>query len=688
MKLKGLVILMVGFFLIFSAAGCAGNLQKNSHSHGTSPINTSYKDGTQVNQERKDILETKLQFAEELKNTDWWTSVQKNIQEQEYHVTYQGRTNLPGVESAYQAPNRAQNLRTYFTSDGISIVRRTEINPTWITGIRLESIGRAARLISLPKYKNPMVEGQRIEFRRDLLSEWYENGPRGLEQGFTINKKMDGSDPLILALKYHGNVKPEITYDGKAVEFFDSTNTSILRYSDLMVVDADGKKLSSHLEIVGSELRIIIDDLTAVYPIIVDPLITSPAWTLNIPPESVGFGYSVGSAGDVNGDGFSDVIVGAYECDYTCNDFGMAFVYYGSPTGPSTTPDWSIQSYVRGEWFGTIVGLAGDVNGDGYSDAMVNGYVYHGSSTGLSNSRDWNPYPGNYGSGALSSPAGDVNGDGFSDVIVAWNGKVYVHYGSLNGLGDSTDWTANLDASDGREGRSVGTAGDVNGDGYQDVIIATSVDIYVYYGSVNGLGSDGTPQNADWTAGISTHSFLNTVNTAGDINGDGYSDIIISVYGSVYVYLGSATGLESSYHLLVSGTWAVPTGDVNGDGYSDVLVSRSGISEVYYGSGSGLDDIPDLITSWSNSHGNGISTAGDVNGDGFSDVITGENVYRGSSSLLNSVSDWSGEGNQEESKYGYSVSAAGDVNGDGFGDVIVGAPDYDNGHLDEGRSYV
>ena len=108
------------------------------------------------------------------------------------------------------------------------------------------------------------------------------------------------------------------------------------------------------------------------------------------------FGYSVSTAGDVNWDGYSDVIVGAYGYDNGESNEGRAFVYHGSSTGLSTTLDWTGESNQANACFGISVSTAGDVNGDGYSDVIVgaNGYdngetnegcafVYYGIASGI-----------------------------------------------------------------------------------------------------------------------------------------------------------------------------------------------------------------------------------------------------------------------------------------------------------------
>ncbi len=162
----------------------------------------------------------------------------------------------------------------------------------------------------------------------------------------------------------------------------------------------------------------------------------------------------VAGAGDVNGDGYSDVIVGAKGYDNEETDEGAAFVYYGSASGLSTTADWMGESDQDSANYGISVSSAGDVNGDGYSDVIIGSYnyddtllnegvafVYFGSDTGLSDSADWigkgNQEGANYGIDVAG--AGDINGDGYSDIIVGSykydndeidEGSVFVYYGN------------------------------------------------------------------------------------------------------------------------------------------------------------------------------------------------------------------------------------------------------------------
>ena len=457
------------------------------------------------------------------------------------------------------------------------------------------------------------------------------------------------------------------------------------------------------------------------------------------------FGYSVASAGDVNGDGYADVIVGSYGNDDAASMAGEAYVYHGSSSGLSATPDWSDQGEGAYDVFGLSVASAGDVNGDGYADVIVGAYgytslnatgkayVYHGSASGLSTTPDWSDLgeaEDDYFGYSVAS-AGDVNGDGYADVVVGahgndgaagYAGEAYVYHGSASGLSETPDWSDHGEASSDQFGRSVASAGDVNSDGYADVIVgahqndgAGSVagEAYVYYGSASGLSA--TPDWSDQGEALNDY-FGENVASAGDVNGDGYSDVIVGApyndggaynTGEAYVYHGSSSGLSAKPDWSDQGealndyfgASVATAGDVNGDGYADVIVGAYGnddggssAGEAYvYSFGVGIS----LATweAWSDQgeatndyFGRSVASAGDVNGDGYADVVVGAYgnddggsaageayVYYGSSSGLSATPDWSDQGEAANDYFGASVATAGDVNGDGYADVIVGA---------------
>ncbi len=348
----------------------------------------------------------------------------------------------------------------------------------------------------------------------------------------------------------------------------------------------------------------------------------SPTPTFTATGETLGsyFGISVGTAGDVNGDGYADVIVGAR--GYLSNT-GRAYVYLGSPTGLSATPAFTATGEAMNNDFGNSVATAGDVNGDNYSDIVIGAplysasglssgrvYVYAGSANGLSATPVYTATAQPFQLsifGTSVGPAGDVNGDGYADIIIGavlYGGGAYVYLGSSSFMSITPVFTA-TGGTNSEFGLSLGTAGDVNADGYADVIIGASGPItdtghaYLYLGSATGPSITSVITLTGQAAG---DGFGVTVATAGDVNGDGYADVIvvdgyISATGRANVFLGSATGLSAAPTFIATGEAAFDAfglsaaiaGDVNGDGYSDIIVgapgydNNTGRAYVYHG---------------------------------------------------------------------------------------------------------
>jgi hypothetical protein len=466
------------------------------------------------------------------------------------------------------------------------------------------------------------------------------------------------------------------------------------------------------------------------------------------------------TAGDVNGDGFSDLLIGAPGYAQSGTDEGRACVFHGSASWPATAPAWVSVGGQVGAGYGSSVGPAGDVNGDGYADVIVGApeydetyvdggraVVYQGGAAGLATSPTWSLFAAQAAArfGCAVATAGDVNGDGLSDVVVGARGYDHgqadegwagAYFGATDLLAVAPDWTAICDQANASFGISVASAGDVNGDGYSDMIVGA--DMYDAPDLCNGRaylylgGPDGLATNPSWVVdGPQYFAFLGvSVASAGDVNGDGYSDVVVGVYratdtqpeeGLAYLYLGSPQGLSTEPAWIgksgQAGAWYGYTiagaGDVNGDGYADVITGAAdydtsapdgGRVYVYYGSPMGLPAEPSWKIDCSQAYaklGVWVSGAGDVNGDGYSDVLasayqydngqTDEGrvyLYLGSATGLMATPAWTTEGNQAYCQYGYPANSAGDVNGDGYSDVIVGAPWYDSPGLDGGKVYL
>ena len=684
---------------------------------------------------------------------DWYNKVSGTIRNDEYNITYDEKS------GSYQSPNRANNLRFIYNRDGFTAkARDAECEPensdNWSIKFKVE--------IEKLRLENKVLQisGGNASIEDENIRIDYTNDISGMRQDFIIKNKPEGEARLRLDMSAETKLKMIIGAD--ALMFKDREGMEKMKYTSLKCWDAEGKELRAYFDknsispkkTFRSGFSIVVNDDSAVYPVTIDPLSTSPDWTAEGEQDFAHFGMCVSTAGDVNGDGYSDVIIGAEY--YSNGEFqeGRAYVYYGFATGLSTSPNWIAEINQAGALFGNEVATAGDVNGDGYSDVIVgaprydNGetnegraYVYHGSATGLSVTPNWigecNQAEALYGH--FLSSAGDVNGDGYSDIIISAEsfdndlnneGRVYAYFGSSAGLSASPNWFVEGNQSEIQFGRL--SSGDLNGDGYSDILIGANTynngqtnegKIWAYYGSALGL-----PASANWEFESNMeNAYLGWgLSAAGDVNGDGYCDVAAGApyyqgTGRVYIFHGSSTGLQATpNHTIESdqansefGGSVFTAGDVNGDGYSDFLIGsvlysngefKEGRAYVHLGSASGLSLTPAWIGESNQvgaEFGMEVSTAGDVNGDGFSDIIVGawryDNgqtdegrafVYHGSASGLSVPISWTADGDQSTGQFGISVSSAGDVNGDGYSDVIIGANCYDNGQTDEGRAYV
>ncbi len=469
-------------------------------------------------------------------------------------------------------------------------------------------------------------------------------------------------------------------------------------------------------------------------------------------------GASLSNAGDVNGDGIDDLIIGAVRAEPNLGDLdaGLSYVVFGSNTGFDASLELSSLDGSNGftitgidadDMLGRSVSSAGDFNGDGIGDLIVgayggdpNGisnagesYIIFGRNTGFDARFELDSVTGVDGfvingiddtdrSGFDVSGAGDLNNDGIDDIVIgAYDGdpngirdagESYVVFGKRTGFTASLDlalldgvkgFTINGLEEDDRLGRSVSSAGDINGDGIDDLIIGADFanpnginnagQSYVIFGDSNGFDSILEVSNLDGSNGFTING-INTydasgksVSSAGDFNGDGIDDLIIGAFagdpndnndaGESYVVFGRNTGFDASLELSsLDGTNGFV---INGVDEGD----RSGFS---------------------------VSGAGDFNGDGLGDIIIGANladpngnnnagesylVFGSSSSFGTSfnLADLDGTNGfvlngLDAGDYSGFASGAGDINGDGLDDIIIGADNGDPNGTSSGESYV
>jgi hypothetical protein len=509
-------------------------------------------------------------------------------------------------------------------------------------------------------------------------------------------------------MRVSGDARPVLQHAGD-VRFETTSGDVLLHYGKLAVLDADGRSVPSRLEVAGDRLSIVTDDRAARYPLLVDPLITAPDWSTEPDQVEAFFGVSVAGGGDLDCDGIDDIVVGAEDFSNGQSDEGAVFVFYGSASGPSAAPDWMAESNQADSRFGLSVAVAGDVDGDGCDDLVIGApeyendtvtqlgegsvFVFYGPldaggarPVGNPANADWKAESNQEGAqfGYSVATAGKTNNDLADDIIIgapaftvdqSFDGGAFVYRGSVpsgldKGIGRNPgtpanyDWRGDSNQVDSFYGSSV-ASGDITGDGYDDVIVAAfdyeaAFDnegrVFLYVANANGSGLQTTVK---WTfdGGRNDAHLGSSVASAGDVNGDGLDDVLIGAQsyangqfdeGSAFVFHGVASGLlgalpawtgEMNQGEAYLGIAVASAGDVNADGYDDILVGADewdggdideGGAFLYYGTDIGLSYIPakqfeiDLEFA---ELGNAVASAGDVNDDGYDDVIIGSDVY-------------------------------------------------------------
>ena len=241
---------------------------------------------------------------------DWFSQATEHIRKAEYQFSAKDA-------QTFSAPNRAHNLRVTATTQGLAVTSRTEAK-AWQLQLTLTHWGRPEAMISLAAVP-PTATENRLEYRYDGLTAWYVNRETGLEQGFTItapptapHKSSDDFSALVLELSYSDALAAVVSANGQTLTFTDQTGTQVLQYGGLHVTDALGKTLPATLVLTAAHtFQIQLDDRGAHYSLTIDPLMTTPGWSIVGDQAGAELGRSLATAGDVNGDGFSDVLLSA-----------------------------------------------------------------------------------------------------------------------------------------------------------------------------------------------------------------------------------------------------------------------------------------------------------------------------------------------------------------------------------------
>ena len=393
----------------------------------------------------------------------------------------------------------------------------------------------------------PVATGNRVEYRRGALTEWYVNGPYGLQQGFTLARAPLGERPkgagLRICLNLEGDLTARVDQDRRGVSLSGAEGAAVYRYAGLTVLDAEGREAQAWLEVEGDGLAIVVDDRGLCYPLMIDPLIQKAKLTASDGAGNDQFGYSVSASGDT-------VVVGALGDD---SNKGSAYVFVklsGGWSNMTQTAKLTASDGVGVDLFGYSVSVSGDtvVVGASRDDSQKgSAYVFVKPSGGWSNMTQTAKLTASDGVGDdyfgySVSASGDtvVVGASCDD---SQKGSAYVFVKPSGGWSNMTQ-TAKLTASDGVGddyfGHSVSASGDT-------VVVGASRDdslkgsAYVFVKPSGGWSN--MTQTAKLTAsdGVGVDFFGISVSVSGDTlvvgacNDDSYQ-------GSAYVFVKPSGG--------------------------------------------------------------------------------------------------------------------------------------------------
>ena len=530
-----------------------------------------------------------------------------------------------------------------------------------------------------------------IVFPHSILK--YDRLGSQIEQLIVINDSPAGKGDLKVGFKLSSGLKYQLEKDG-GFSVSDNTQQRI-RFGGLTTHDASGRILPSHIELSENRVRYVVEDEGAVFPITIDPLVSQP--TLLVEGQNNGeFAVSMATL-DINGDNFSDLIIGEDRFSNGQNVEGKIYLFLGSANGLAATAKWAMESDEANSKFGATVRNIGDINGDGNQDFAV---------------------------GAELSSKGTPFG-----------GQVSVFLGDDVAPGMPV-WQAEGTTSIEIFGADI-ASGDFNCDGIID--IAISSEFFNDGGTKNGRvqiynGSAVIPyfaSGSSFSKTFANKSQGGTALVAANINGDSgpntnkaCMDLIVgrprsnsggNFEGGFDIFLGTETGPSTTPSRSYEGNKAngrtgfdIVTADFDKDGFDDLIVSSykadsamfvgAGMLTLYKGNATGM-----LTPSWevlgdSLKISLGYSLAvGDFDNNGFVDVVAGAPgalgddtiegrayVYLNANGILGDSAAWSTNNAGQGSRFGDAVDT-GDVNNDGFSDLAVSAVSF---KTDQGAFYI
>jgi hypothetical protein len=433
----------------------------------------------------------------------------------------------------------AGTMKVIFTADGIRFSSSAE---DW--RLQLTGYGRAQQIVTAIKV-TPSGQANRVEYRRGTLTEWYENGPSGLEQGFTLDRRVRGRQhgDLTIALALSGNLTAVVDQDGHGLTLVDHAKGTRLRYSELQAYDVNHQDLPATMAIDGNRLRLRVDDRRAKYPIVVDPIVQLAELTASDGKSDDGLGFSVSVNGNAVAVGAPSAVVGSHQ--------GAVYVFVKPTSGwtnETQAAKLTTSDDVLGDQFGWSVAVQGDtVVAGAPNNCTLNNpgkaYVFVKPAGGWADMTQTAKLTSTDGACAGYSVGVDGNtivvGAQATSSTLQDAGATYVYVKPAGGWTNMTQ-TAKLVASDPLAGNDLGYAVGISG----NIIVASAPyarenlfgKIYVYE-QPSGGWTDAT-ENAQLTAS-NTENLALSLAIAGDTVVSGDPD---NGDGAAYVYVEPSGG--------------------------------------------------------------------------------------------------------------------------------------------------
>jgi hypothetical protein len=463
--------------------------------------------------------------------------------------------------ASFHGENPRQRLVVDFTERG-AYLRSRDLR--WELETRAYGYGDNLQPL---KPVTPQADANRIEYRRDGVTEWYENGPLGVEQGFTLARRpaKANGQPLTLELELHGNLSAVLDQGGRSLNLRGANGRTALRYTGLEARDATGRELPSWLEVHGHQLLVHVTDAEAQYPVVVDPWVQQAELTASDGAADSEFGYSVGLSG-------TTLVVGAPYDEVGSNiEQGAAYVFVQSAGTWTQQAKLTVSNGKADDYFGYAVAVSGTVAVVGAPGRMVGtnrkqgmAYVFTQSGT------TWTQQA------ALTSSDGAAK-DSFGHSVAVASRTVVVG-ASLKTIGSNTlqgtayvfvpsagKWSqqAELISSDGAENDQLGCSVSISGGTILAGAPGKTVDSNTYQGAAYVFVQSGTTwsQQAELTAsdGAKTDSLGGSVALKGTT----------AVVGAALHTVGTHTQEGAAYVFVQSGTtWSQQAELTSSDGES------------------------------------------------------------------------------------------------------------------------